>query len=78
VPRPPKELRGFARISLQPGESRQVEIALRSSAFGYYDVATQQWKADAGECEIQIACSSRDIRLRAKITLAADRLIACF
>ncbi len=75
VPRPPKELKGFAKVVLRPGESKRVEIALRPSAFAFYDVATNKWKAEAGQYEIQVGCSSRDIRLRATTTLAADRLV---
>jgi beta-glucosidase len=75
VPRPPKELKGFAKVVLRPGESRRVEIALRPSALAFYDVAMQKWKADAGDYEIQVGCSSRDIRLRAKTTLPTDQLV---
>ncbi|MBM3860023.1 MAG: hypothetical protein FJ395_10275 [Verrucomicrobia bacterium] len=75
LPRPPKELKGFAKIALRPGESKRVEIVLRPSAFAFFDVAAQKWKAEAGEYEIQVGCSSRDIRLRGKTTLAADRLV---
>jgi beta-glucosidase len=75
VPRPPKELKGFAKVVLQPGESKRVEVVLRPSALAFYDVASKKWKAEAGSYEIQVGCSSRDIRLRAKTTLATDRLI---
>jgi beta-glucosidase len=78
VPRPPKELKGFAKVMLQPGESRRVSVALRPSAIAFYDVASNQWKADAGDYEIQVGCSSRDVRLRTRTTLAADRLIERF
>jgi len=78
VPRPPKELKGFAKVTLRPGESKRVEITLRPSAFAFYDVASNKWKADAGDYEIQVGCSSRDIRLRAKTTLATDRLVERF
>ena len=74
VPRPPKELKGFAKVVLQPGEGRKVEIVLRPSALAFYDVTTKKWKAEAGQYEIQVGSSSRDIRLRAKLDLAADRL----
>jgi beta-glucosidase len=78
VPRPPKELKGFAKVTLDPGESRRLEIALRPSAFAFFDVATQKWKAQAGDYEIQVGTSSRDIRLRSKWTLTADRLFDHF
>jgi beta-glucosidase len=73
VPRPPRELKGFAKVRLQPGESRQVEIVLPPSALAYYDAPAKQWKAEAGDYGIELGSSSRDIRLRAKLKLAADR-----
>ena len=78
VPRLPKELRGFVKITLKPGQSRRVEIALRPSALAYFDFATNKWKAVAGAYEIQVACSSRDVRLRATATLTADRMAERF
>ncbi len=75
VPRPPKELKGFARVTLQPGESRQVYIVLRPSAFAYYDVTTHKWKAEAGEYQIQLGSSSRDIRLRTKLAFPSERFL---
>ena len=78
VPRPTRELKGFAKVSLNPGESRQVEIRLRPSALAFYDVTTKKWKAEAGAYEIQAGVSSRDIRLRSKVRLDADRLFDHF
>ncbi|MHB8899381.1 MAG: fibronectin type III-like domain-contianing protein, partial [Thermoguttaceae bacterium] len=75
VPRPPRELKGFARIMLQPGESRRVDVDLRPSALAFFDTASQKWKAEPGDYEIQVGYSSRDIRLRAKTTVASPRLI---
>lgn len=69
VPRPPRELKGFAKVRLDPGESRKVEIALRPSALAFFDQASQKWKADPGEYQILIGSSSRDIRLQAKLTV---------
>lgn len=78
VPRPPKELKGFERVMLQPGETRQVEIPLRPSALAFFDADTRQWKSEAGKYEIQVGCSSRDIRLRSTIVLQKDQLIGQF
>ena len=74
VPRPPKELKGFAKIFLQPGESRKAEIVLRPRGLAFYDATRKKWKAEAGDYEILAATSSRDIRLRSKLNLATDRL----
>ena len=71
VPRPPRELKGFAKVRLQAGESREVRIALRPSALAYYDEKSGKWTAEPGEYGILVGASSRDIRLQAKIGLAA-------
>jgi beta-glucosidase len=69
VPRPPRELKGFARIDLRPGETRRVALALDPRAFSYWDVATQGWVADPGTYRLRVGASSRDLRLSATITL---------
>ncbi|MFZ5833342.1 MAG: glycoside hydrolase family 3 C-terminal domain-containing protein [Planctomycetota bacterium] len=75
VPRPPKELKGFAKVKLEPDESRRVEIRLRPSALAYYDVAAGTWRAEAGEYELQVGVSSRDIRLRGSVRLESDTCV---
>ena len=72
VPRPVRELKGFARVALAPGESRLVAVQLRPSATAFYDVASRKWKTQAGRYEVEVGGSSRDIRLRTAITVAAD------
>lgn len=62
--RPVRELKGFSKIFLQPGESRQVEIGLNSRAFAFWDESSKGWKVDAGEFVIEAGSSSRDIRLQ--------------
>ncbi len=69
IPRPPKELKGFAKVSLAPGETRRVSVALDRRALSYYDVRTKQWRADPGVFEILVGRSSADIQLRAPVTL---------
>ena len=71
VPRPAKELKGFAKVSLRPGESRKVTIPLDARSFSYYDVAARQWRADPGDFEVLVGRSSERIELRGKLTLAA-------
>ncbi len=68
--RPPKELKGFARVDLQPGDERTVRFELHRAELGYYDEAERRWRTDPGEYEISIGASSRDIRLRAGLTLS--------
>jgi len=67
VSRPPQELKGFAEVSLAPGESRTVTIKLNDAAFAYYDEGAKSWKTEAGDYEIRVGASSRDIRLRTRI-----------
>ena len=70
VPRPPRELKGFAKVELKPGETRQVTIALDPRAFTYYDVKDKLWRADAGEFDVLVGRSSAAIELKGKIKLA--------
>jgi beta-glucosidase len=69
VPRPLKELKGFTKVMLQPGEARTVVIPLDSRAFSYYDVANRRWRADAGTFEILIGSSSDQIELKGEVAL---------
>jgi beta-glucosidase len=69
VPRPIKELKGFSKVALEPGETKRVSVALNRRAFSYYDMKSKSWKADAGEFEILVGPSSARIDLKGKITL---------
>jgi len=63
VERPVRELKGFQKVFLKPGESRQVEIALDPRAFAFWDIVSHGWKVEPGEFVIGAGSSSRDIRL---------------
>jgi beta-glucosidase len=67
--RPEKELKYFTKIELAPGESKTVSLHLDREAFWYYNPAKDGWVVEAGEFEILIGASSRDIRLRTAATL---------
>jgi beta-glucosidase len=67
--RPLKELKGFAKVELQPGETKTVTIALDFRSFAYYHPAYRQWVTEGGEFEIQIGASSADIRFTQTVTL---------
>lgn len=69
VPRPVKELKGFAKVDLRPGESRQVEFRLDARSFAFYDIARAGWSVEPGEYEIIAASSSADIRATARLLL---------
>ncbi len=65
--RPAKELKGFAKLRLGPGESRRVEFELDARAFAYYDPALPGWRVESGTFELMAAASSADIRSRAEV-----------
>jgi beta-glucosidase len=69
VPRPVKELKGFAKVNLKPDESKRVTLTLDRRAFSFYDVKKNDWSAEAGEFTILVGASSDDIRLRDKFML---------
>jgi beta-glucosidase len=70
VPRPVKELKGFSRVNLKPGQSKRVSISLDSRAFAFYDVSKKDWNAEPGEFSLMVGASSDDIRLKGTFTLA--------
>ncbi len=71
VPRPAKELKGFSKVNLGPGETKRITIALDGRALSYYDVNAKQWRADAGDFDVLIGRSSEQIELRGKLKLTA-------
>ncbi len=72
VPRPVKELKGFAKEFLQPGESKAVTFDLDRRSFSYYDVKRKMWVAEPGEFEILVGGSSDRIALKSKFTLTKE------
>jgi beta-glucosidase len=71
VPWPPKELRGFARTSLKPGEKRVVTIPLPASELAFYHTATHSFLTEPGSYEVMVGSSSRDIRGTTQVRLEA-------
>ena len=69
VPRPIHELKGFTQVFLEPGEEQTVELSLYKDSFGFYDVEKHCFVAEAGDFEIQVGSSSRDIRLSETVKL---------
>ncbi len=63
LPRPPRELKRFARVELQPGETRRVEFTVGRHDLAFFDPAAHAWQTDPGTYEISVAASSRDLRL---------------
>lgn len=66
VVRPVKELKGFEKVFLQPGESRKVIISLSEDAFKFYDINTKSWVLENGEFEILVGNSSANILQKSK------------
>ncbi len=75
--RPPKELKGFAKVDLQPGETKTILIHLDSRAFAYYHPGYQQWITESGEFDILIGASSTDIRCTKTVTLQSTQELPC-
>jgi beta-glucosidase len=69
LPRPPKELKRFEKVALEPGKSAQVRFVLDQRALSFYEPHAGRWVAEPGEYEILVGSSSRDIRARFTFTL---------
>ena len=69
LPRPARELKGFAKVSLAPGASQQVHVHLDASAFAHWDLYAHDWATDPGRYLIQVGSSSRDLLLEAPVRL---------
>jgi beta-glucosidase len=66
---PAEELRGFQRITLQPGETKTVAMPLAASSLGYWDTNRQCSVVEPGKLELRVGASSADIRLKKPINL---------
>ncbi len=73
--RPAKELRGFARVKLAPGEEREVELHLNERSFAVWNTAENRWTVEPGRYEILIGASCTDIRLSAEVVKTGDAVI---
>ena len=67
VPRPPKELKGFVKVDLKPGETQRVTVPLDMRSFAYYDVNGATWRVPPGTYEVLIGKSSEEIDLTGEI-----------
>ena len=64
VSRPLKELKGFAKVFLEPGQEKEVTMHLNFRSFAYYDIAGKQWKVEPGTFILMAGSSSADIRIK--------------
>jgi beta-glucosidase len=69
--RPEKELKGFAKVELQPGQETTVTLELDRRAFAWYDPQLKDWRVESGSFEILVGASSRDIRLKGTVEICS-------
>jgi hypothetical protein len=69
VVRPFRELKGFAKVYLEPGESKRITVRLDEEAFAYYDTVSAEWVNEPGAYDIWVGASSRDLRLSGNVNL---------
>ena len=67
--RPAKELKGFARVTLAPGEKQRITVMLDDKAFRFWNVKANRWEIEGGEYELLVGASVEDIRLCEKISV---------
>jgi beta-glucosidase len=71
VVRPIKELKGFAKVELEPGESRRVSFSLDKRSFATWDEVDGDWSVESGDFLVMVGASSADIRLEAKVRITS-------
>ena len=69
--RPVKELKGFRKVFLEPGEEKEISVELGKRAFAFYNVAVNDWTVESGDFDIIVGASSADIRLTATVKINA-------
>jgi beta-glucosidase len=75
--RPPKELKGFIKVELEPGETKTVSMELDYRAFAYFHPNYQQWIVEDGEFDILVGSSSADIRCAKTVSLRSTQKLRC-
>ena len=73
--RPDKELKGFLKVGLAPGEQRRVRFELDQRSFAFYDANPGGWRAEPGAFEVLLGASSRDIRLSGVVEMTSTRQV---
>ncbi|MED0905883.1 glycoside hydrolase family 3 C-terminal domain-containing protein [Bacillus nitratireducens] len=73
--RPEKELKGFEKVELQPGEEKTVNFTLNKRSFAYYNVELKDWHVETGEFEILVGKSSREIVLQDNMYVQSTNII---
>ncbi|GIG28116.1 fibronectin type III-like domain-contianing protein [Cellulomonas marina] len=73
--RPEQELKGFAKVALEPGASARVELELDARAFAFWHPVLRRWTVEPGTFAVLVGASSRDVRLRGTVELAAEPVV---
>ena len=76
VARPIRELRGFSKVALEPGETRGVTVTLNQRDFSFWSDLLGRWVVESGGFEIEVGRHSRDIQLSKVVTIAAPSITA--
>ena len=72
VERPIKELKGFRRVSLAPGQTRTVVLPLKAETLGYWDMARQRWDLEADQVSLMVGSSSADVKLDKTVAVVGE------
>lgn len=67
--RPVRELKGFCRVTLEPGEEKEVSIAFDDKTFRFYDTRTDSWEIESGEYQIMIGCNAEEMLLEGSLNV---------
>ncbi len=78
VERSERELKGFTKVTLAPGETRTVEISVPVNSLAYYDVVDSAWALEGLEHEVLVGTSSRDLPLAAALTVSAEQPVSVY
>ncbi|MCV7420318.1 glycoside hydrolase family 3 C-terminal domain-containing protein [Mycobacterium yunnanensis] len=70
--RPPRELKAFAAVPLEPGQTREVVLVVRRTDLAYWDVRVDSWVVEGGTYSFDVAASSRDVRSTVRVEVAGD------
>lgn len=74
VYRPAKELAGFAKVHLDPGDSRAVEIELDERSFAFYDVDQEGWRVEVGEFDVLVARSTANVHETVRVAVPGEEI----
>lgn len=71
-----RSLKGFRKISLEPGETKEIRIQLDEHAFSYYHIEKKQWVFEEGAYEVHVGASSRDLRISTIVQVEGKNFVA--